>query len=103
VKDQQKQPYVLNLVNYFLNERSLKNLLFFMVILIGSVINVHALDTEDPQDPEPIIEKNIKAYFDSFYVAKEQDDSLLMANFFMKLPLPSSSGVKTTAPFGSLT
>jgi hypothetical protein len=47
----------------------------------------YSINSEELQDSEPIISKNIKEYFDSFYLAKEQKDSLLMADFLYEIAI----------------
>ena len=66
---------------------SVKTFFVLITMIFGYSANAQVINSENPQDSEPIVSKNIKAYFDSFYLAKEQKDSLLMAEFLYEIAL----------------
>jgi signal transduction histidine kinase/tetratricopeptide (TPR) repeat protein len=58
---------------------------FFALLFFGFSNIAFSINSEETQDLEPVISKSIKQYFDSFYLAKEQKDSLLMADFLYEI------------------
>lgn len=67
--------------------KSIYRLAFLAMLFSGFSNFAFSITSEDYQDLEPVIAKNIKQYFDSFYLAKQQNDSLLMADFLYEIAI----------------